>query len=251
MLDMNKISLVLSELGMVSRRRGAIVAFCLLMVVPLVRVSFEQGAVDVPSIPLGDIPYEISGWVGEDTSALAVSEEQTLKLDKYIRRSYRRNDQSVFAYMGFWKHQTGDHQAAKHSPALCLPANGWKIIEAGKVVLPLSDSVSVTANSILAEKNGSLNLFYYWFYAGNDFYAEEWQSLMRISFSNLVAGRSDGGIIEFGAPVANPANGRKQAEASLKNFLADFSGYLLDYSVQFNEKGAKRNDAASKNFVER
>ncbi|MDD2942983.1 MAG: EpsI family protein [bacterium] len=235
---MNKFAAVLQELSRVYHCRGAILSICLLMVVPLVRVTLERGAVDVPSIPLAEIPYEISGWVGEDTSALAVSEEQTLKLDKYIRRNYRRDNQSVFAYMGFWKHQTGDHQAAKHSPALCLPANGWKIIEAGKVVLPLSESVSVTANSILAEKNGSLNLFYYWFYAGNEFYAEEWQSLMRISFSNLVAGRSDGGIIEFGAPVANPAHGRKQAEASLKSFLADFSGYLLDYTVRFDEKSS-------------
>jgi EpsI family protein len=213
---------------------GSLVSLSLVICLGGFSIFLSQKQEATFSIPLERIPYQIGSWRGEDTAALGYKEEQTLKLDSYIRRNYINPEgEVVFVYIGFWKQQTGDHQAAKHSPALCLPANGWNVFQREKFELTLTEGRSIIGNSLIGEQDRQMSRIWYWFYAGNDFYAEDWQAILRISMSNLIYGRSDGGIVEFAIPLSDYNSDYAQAQKTLNKFIDSFGPYLLQYTTEF------------------
>src|SRR5262245_48854583 len=93
---------------------GSIV--CLLMLFPSLLFSYRvDDAVRRASgsgISLASLPRMLGQWRGEDTSKLDARSQDILRLDEYVRRVYKAPDgRSVFAYIGYWKRQSGEHQA--------------------------------------------------------------------------------------------------------------------------------------------
>ncbi|HQH26399.1 MAG TPA: EpsI family protein, partial [Oligoflexia bacterium] len=83
-------------------------------------------AAEVAAVDLRALPYQLGRWRGVDGPGLAKVARDILKLDHALKRTYTDADGNMIdLYIGYWTHQSGEHQAAKHSPAICLPANGW------------------------------------------------------------------------------------------------------------------------------
>lgn len=171
-----------------------------------------------------ELPMQIGSWRAKEGEELPKSSRDILKLDRYVRRSYTdTNGDEVFVYLGYWKHQSGDHQAAKHSPALCLPANGWKTSLVEPIEIPAEPAIP--ANRLVGEINSNSSVFYYWFFGGDKFYRNESQALIVLALQNLLYGRSDGGIIEISTYIgASDQLGErtKTGRAIIERFLKDF-----------------------------
>jgi EpsI family protein len=185
--------------GSYVRIKGAYIAVAILLLTVVIThltktrlASFE--AID---IAVETLPMQLGSWNGVESDALSTKSKEILKLTKYIKRDYTNSEgKTVSLYIGYWNKQSGEHQAAKHSPALCLPSNGWHVQYKDPVLLT-SNSSSLTAKQILGEIQSSEQLFYYWFFAGEENYYEELKALVNISLQRLLHGRSDGGIIEI------------------------------------------------------
>ena len=153
---------------------------------------------------LAQFPKILGDWRGEDSGDIDIAARETLQLDQFIRRTYHRADgAAAHLYIGYWHRQTGDHQAAKHSPALCLPANGWTVQSSQRLALS-KIGPKVMVNSLVADRSTKRFQFLYWFFSGADTYAEEWLTLIKVSFGILAGRRPDGGIVEISVLV-NPA----------------------------------------------
>lgn len=176
-----------------------------------------------------DLPYQFGQWQGQDLPALNIESREVLKLDRFVKRVYRDSSgRSVGLYIGYWQAQSGDYQAAKHSPTLCLPANGWRIERPQEVALSLDSRKQpqsmISVSRLRGEVDGQKSLFYYWFFSGDKFYTRESESLLRIILSKLLSGRSDGGIVEVYTRIGPGETGHaeKKAEQALNDFLASF-----------------------------
>lgn len=180
-------------------------------------------------VPLDSLPWQLGRWKGIESKELDARSQLILNLDRYLKRIYRTdNGEVVQLYVGYWKKQSGETQAAKHSPILCLPANGWTISR------PVSSAVSM--NQVPAEQSlqlatleGTLNaetsLFKYWFFNGTDTYPDQSKALLHTSVAMVTLGRSDGGIVELTTQIDRTVDGvtaRKKAEAALSDFLSVF-----------------------------
>lgn len=207
-------------------------ALCALATILIATVLFQyqlkkisnQVALD---IQLEQLPYSIGAWEGKDTAGLDLRSQEILQLDRFVKRIYTNKDgRSVLLYIGYWGKQSGEHQAAKHSPTLCLPSNGWVVSDREKYDIGEESSKlsPITARSLIGEWRGNRQLFYYWFFTGEDSYADEWLALLKISMQTLFAGRSDGGIVEVSTPLSL-GNGetvkKADAEKLVENFLDD------------------------------
>ncbi len=184
-----------------------------------------------PSINLELLPRQLGDWTGVDSEGLSSMARGILQLDHAVRRTYSRQDgASIDLYIGYWKHQSGDHQAAKHSPAVCLPANGWNIwdIRANQLEFPSSSGINsppLAFNSISAQFARQDHLFYYWFFSGERTYANEWTALFFITLEKFLKNRSDGGIVELSTPMgARDVNRDSLKQANER--LTDFTGML-------------------------
>ena len=151
------------------------------------------------------LPEVIGSWRAVSAQGIEIKSREVLKLDRYVKRLYRHQDgRTVHIYVGYWKKQTGDSQAAKHSPRLCLPSNGWVTtrFEPSNLKFDNPQESPITASVLQGDIRSTRTLFYYWFFAGRKTYHQDWKALMNISLERLVTGRSDGGIVEIGTSIS-------------------------------------------------
>ena len=178
-------------------------------------------------LPVKEIPMTIGEWTGRETAGLDIRSQEILQLSTFVKRTYTNPaGETVLLYIGYWDRQTGDYQAAKHSPALCLPSNGWGVQPLGRETIPLASehsSSSITAKKLVGTIQGNSFLFHYWFFAGEKKYVEEWQALFNISMQNIFTGRSDGGIVEVSAAIPRDLSKKDaiaKAESAAHHFIA-------------------------------
>jgi len=208
---------------------GSIFAISLLSL-GIVSLNYLQNSILQPTernVPIEQIPLQLSDWTGEDLKELGVRSAQILQLDHYIRRLYTNsNGDQVFLYIGYWSKQTGEYQAAKHSPATCLSANGWRV--SNKTVEQISLPSKATdapmrLRTLVGEFQQSRSLFYYWFFSGEKEYWDEWQALFHLALQTFFHGRSDGGIVEISTKLAGAHEQtptREMAQETINDFLS-------------------------------
>jgi len=169
-------------------------------------------------------------WKGREADPLSASSHDILKLDQYLRRYYENSKgEGVFVYVGYWEKQSGEHQAAKHSPLMCLPANGWKISSPEARSIPVGGSEGQKARQLVGLIKEQSLLFYYWFFSGEETYVDETEALFRIAKEAIIHGRSDGGIVELSTLITrggSQEDALAASETTLKDFVKSFAPEL-------------------------
>lgn len=210
-------------------RLGAVLASSIILSFFLLTQMFhwrgqQAGALRVPLI---ELPMEFGDWKGRDATPMDAESHDILKLDQYLRRYYENSKgQGVFVYVGYWEKQSGEHQAAKHSPLMCLPANGWKISspQSREIAMGGTNGDQHARQLVGLIKDQSL-LFYYWFFSGEQTYVDETEALFRIAKEAILRGRSDGGIVELSILLNGSGPQEEivaQTEATLQDFVRSF-----------------------------
>ncbi len=198
----------------------------------LIGTNFLGGSLHISApkqVFVKTLPLLLGDWQGEELADLGVRSRQVLQLDHWIRRLYtNKQGEKVFLYIGYWKKQSGEYQAAKHSPAICLPANGWRVSGKKAKKLRVTNDNTLSINSLIGEYQQSKSLFYYWFFSGEKTYHEEWEALLQISLQTLLHGRSDGGIIEVSTNLEGVRGSASEEVASkaLQDFITQFNPEL-------------------------
>ena len=210
------------------------------------RLEGVQGST-ASGIELAAFPRVLGYWRGEDSTKLDARSADILKLDEYIRRLYTAPDgRSVFVYVGYWKRQSGEHQAGKHSPLMCFPANGLTITPpesteiASSRSTPAGGSEWIHARKIRASDKNNSSFYFYWFFSGKETYRDETFGLLYVLRETIFQGRSDGGIVELSVdlPSRDPtAEQIAEAEKTLREFSAEFVP-ALEHSLD----GGGKND---------
>jgi EpsI family protein len=229
---------------MIIKQRGSLLALGTVLVLTLLfRYHLanlqKHQAVDVA---IERLPLKLGHWTGVDTAGLDTRSKGILKLTRYVRRQYTDPaGHAIFVYLGYWKEQTGDYQAAKHSPALCLPSNGWqtKSLPSRTITLGVAPNSSLLrTNRMLGSIKNEKHLFYYWFFAGTKDYAEDWYALLTISLQKIFYGRTDGGIVEVSATLApekNEENAAYEQGALIEDFLSALYPELRKLILESNQ----------------
>jgi EpsI family protein len=146
---------------------------------------------------LAEYAISLDGWQGQDGDKMELRSRETLKLDQYVRRFYRKEgERAGFLYIGYWGKQSGEYQAAKHSPMMCLPANGFKVTKISPIFIDLPRGERVEVSRVVSQFGERYSLVMYYFFNGPEYYVKEWEALIRIAVNGLLGERTDGGIVE-------------------------------------------------------
>jgi exosortase D (VPLPA-CTERM-specific) len=172
-------------------------------------------------------PATLDDWRGR-TSSLDAQTEHDLGLTDYILSDYAQpNGRSVNLYVAYYANQrTG---ASPHSPSVCIPGNGWQIVDLERTHYTSPDGrLSFPLNRVLIAKGAQKQLVYYWFNERGMTIANEYLSKLYLLRDALIVNRTDGALVRLITPLY-PGEPDGEADKRLQEFTRIVVPRLADY----------------------
>ena len=174
-------------------------------------------------------PLQIDGWVANKGS-LKGGIRQFLKLDDYYIGDYSKQGQvPVNLYMAYY--ETQRKGASPHSPRVCIPGGGWKIIDSQVKYIQLDKNIKIPVNRIIIQKNEVKQLVYYWFKQRQHHLANEYRVKWMLLKDAVINNRTDGALIRLTTTMTrHDINGKADERVQdlisslypeLENFIPD------------------------------
>jgi EpsI family protein len=171
---------------------------------------------------LSALPANLAGWRFTREALLPPEEMAALNTDDFLRRYYAgpQANSDIELRVAYYRSQRV-HGRMPHSPRVCLPANGWSMVQ--------SRLVNISGNEVNvyeAEKNGQRALVMYWYQTPWQITANEWTTRAWVTFNGLIHRRTDVALVTLVAPVNATDHGQSNAFAFVPRAAAAIRDYL-------------------------
>ena len=134
------------------------------LLVGYVRSGFDGEALP-PSFEMTRVPYQISGWQGEELEILDET-VQVLRCQAHLNRVYHDDlAHTVTLHMAAWLN-SDLVVPAPHHPEVCYPAAGWELMERRQLNFPTTEG-EITCELMLHQKDNSSVVTAHWYTLGD------------------------------------------------------------------------------------
>jgi exosortase D (VPLPA-CTERM-specific) len=184
-------------------------------------------------------PMSLGDWVGR-SSPMDQATEQFLGMTDYINADYAKRDgRSVNLYIAYYATQrTG---VSPHSPAVCLPGNGWQMTLFERAAYRNDQlGLSLPINRVIMSRGSNRELVYYWFEERGMRIANEYASKLYLLRDAIVKNRTDGALVRLITPIF-PGESEEAAEQRLQQFIQTLMPNLAGFLP--SEPGSKMQPA--------
>jgi EpsI family protein len=139
---------------------------------------------------LAGFPLTLGEWQGK-REWLTPQVLQTLQLDEYFYGVYTDTDaEPITLYVPYYAMQRD--RRVVHSPAACLPGNGWRIVKNHTIRV---SGTQLSANRMVISNGEERALVYYWFDQRGRNLTSEWLVKWYLFQDAVVRRRSDGAMV--------------------------------------------------------
>lgn len=139
----------------------------LLLLVALI-VNFSVSKIQqTTKEPLRNSLDSLPGWNASPNISMGANIEEALKLDDYLFKSYKRENDTVTLYIGYYR--SAAKVGSAHDPLVCFTGQGWRIVERSKGThqLPGTDNLKINYSTMIAEQQSEKEFLIYWFQTNN------------------------------------------------------------------------------------
>ncbi len=161
-------------------------------------------------------PTRVGQWSGYET-AMSDNVESALKLDDYIKSTFRKYNQNIDFYVAYYASQRKG--ASPHSPRVCIPGGGWRITDLQEIMLE-HNGQRFPVNRFVIELNDVRRLGYYWFEARGRRVANEYLMKWYLLLDSVFKNRTDGALVRITTGI-NSDEELRDAEQRLAEFTQE------------------------------
>lgn len=172
----------------------------------------------VTRVPFQEFPAQLGDWTAGLPQRLDRQTEKVLRADDYYSANLTRAGAAapVELFSAWYRDQM---EGGTHSPTVCLPSAGWEIAALDTIPAPEgTPGGAFTLNRALIQKGLDRMVVYYWYDQQGMRTASSYYARLRMAFSKVTTGRSDGAIVRLITPIL-PGESETQAEARLQDAL--------------------------------
>jgi len=173
-------------------------------------------------------PTMLGAWSGHPDK-LDEKVKDYLGLTDYILSDYsKKGSAPVNFYVAYYATQRSG--VSPHSPAVCIPGNGWQITDLKRIEYTSDDGkVSLPLNRVVIKRGSDTELVYYWFDERGMQIANEYVSKLYLLRDAMFKNRTDGALVRL-TTVVDPTESEAHAEQRLREFtrivVPVLKGYL-------------------------
>lgn len=176
--------------------------------------------------PFSTFPAHVGDWQGE-RQVMEKMYLDELGLTDYLLIDYQNGrNQNVNFYVAYNESQRGGKSS--HSPASCLPGNGWEFKDSGITSIKLSEGKVIQVQRAFMDKNGQQLLAYYWFPQRGRILHNLFELKLFAFWDAIVSHRTDGALVRIITPVKDSGS-LMESESRLQNFVRVMLPVLNQY----------------------
>jgi len=146
------------------------------------------------------VPPSVDGWVGRDVT---IDENAftilTRDADAWIVREYHRDGEIMWLSMVMTRDQRKLFRV--HIPDICLPAQGWSVVDRNLHAVLVGPQGTVTATRLIAQKGDIQSQILYWFTSNNRVVESKMLHRLLLIWDGVMGERTPGTLIQVSAPV--------------------------------------------------
>ena len=209
------------------KKRIIIVIFSLAITSYLVHGVGSSYSPKKKPAPLIQYFEKIEHWEPVRDIVLDATVMNSLKLDDYLFRYYRKGKDTLSLYIGYYLET--NKIGASHDPLVCFPGQGWIVTNhgKGKYIFDPSRKLQINYSTMVVSKGEEKEFIIYWFQS-NDRSAADTLTQKIDSFMQKMAGNpEDNAFVRVSINM-----GQKSQEECLKiglDFISSFYPKLLSY----------------------
>ncbi len=198
------------------------------LVSALVMLPSDAGERPIRS-QFAQFPIVLDDWRGLP-NRLDPRVEAVIQPDDYVDMTYHSAqwDAPVHLFSSYYHDQTDG--SALHSPEVCLPANGWEVIEFGTRQLDMVETGfgRFEANRAEIIKGTQRQLVYYWFEQRGARVTNDFVAKIDMLVDGVVRDRRDGALVRFVTPVRDGdiAAAEERVRALMRSVLPRLPDYI-------------------------
>ena len=144
--------------------------------------------------PLDSIDREIQGWQVTQDEALSADILQVLLPSSYLSRIYQKDKHQLGLFIAYYAQQRAGE--SMHSPKVCLPGNGWEIVQQGSTTVAVVGK-PVSINQYRIENAGQQMLALYWYQSRHRIVASEYLAKLLLIKDAVFRGYTSGSIVRI------------------------------------------------------
>jgi len=171
-------------------------------------------------------PDNFSKWVGED---VIYQKEiiNVLEPDRIVYKSYYRPDKlPVTLFVAYYG--TLEKADMSHSPVVCFTGQGWDVLEAKKVEVPVGPSRKISVNQIFQKKADTSMITLYWYQSFDRVFGN--RGIMKLYlFLDRLLGKPDGNAFVRITMSFSNGNDIMKQKSDLYEFVDDVFPELRRY----------------------
>ncbi|SET03531.1 VPLPA-CTERM-specific exosortase XrtD [Oceanicella actignis] len=177
----------------------------------------------VPREPFALFPRQLGEWRGA-SGLLDRDIERVLGADDYYTALYARpgDADGVDFFVAYYDKLT--EGGGIHSPEVCIPVGGWEMsrIALQELTFPPETGIApFVAKRAVIQKGENRQLVYYWFEQRGRRITNDFLAKALVVWDSLRLGRTDGALVRVITPIGRGENAMAEAEARLRDFLAE------------------------------
>jgi len=174
-------------------------------------------------------PSAVGAWQSSD-APISPEALDVLKPTDYLSRNFANPSDGGALNLWIAYYASQGIGETIHSPRICIPGGGWKIVQIEPVTLNAdSSSAVINANRAVIERQGERQLVYYWFQGRGRYEASEYSVKLHLMHDALVRHRTDGALVRVVVPMSEATGGIAASESKARAFIAQVQPTLVPY----------------------
>lgn len=202
---------------------------CLLFIVTSAFIYYQTTPVKLTkAATLSSFLMHINGYTPLEQIQLNESASQMLKLDDYLFCDYQDPiGGKVNLYVGYY--YTAQKAYASHSPLVCYPSQGWKIVSGPDRSTLMVEGLPIHFEQVVTSYNRHKELVLYWYQSHGDAHTQIYRNKISIGFNKFKYNDEQHGFVRVSTAIANDNHdeARSRAIAFIQSFYPKFQEFVL------------------------
>lgn len=175
----------------------------------------------ITSEPFSKFPKIIGEWRSNQVQLPPSIIEVAAASDYYNGTFTSSADKKINLHISYYQDQKLG--PAPHSPTLCIPGDGWKIIKNEPIVLNSNKGRTIIVSRLIIKKGQRKIVTYFWLKQGSRVFSQQFMARLNLIWFAIKENRADAALIRMVSEVSNT-----ESVDDVDNRMKELAKELLD-----------------------